>query len=99
MPHDVRLKSLEFKLSAQTIGIGSVRVNLTRGYSSEVFGRKGSRFCYEKKIDFDVNQPIKRVKCANNNASYGYIYAVEFMDKQGSQVSIYDPKYLIRYGV
>ena len=96
MPHDVRLQSLEFKQSAETLGIGYVRVNLTHGYSSEVFERKGSVLSDEKKIDFDVNQPIKRVKCANNNASFGYIYAVKFMDKQGSQVSIYDPIQTIR---
>ena len=94
MPNDTRLQSLEFKALAYTKdGIGSVRVNLTHGYSSKVFESKNFRLRVHdgKKIDFDVNQPIKRVKCADDSGSISKIYAVKFMDKQGSQVSIYDP--------
>ena len=89
---------MEFKRPSTSYAIGSVKANLTHGFSSDVFERKGVSFEYEKKIDFDVNRPIKRVKGAyyNNGNSY-CTYAVKFMDKQGKQVSICDPVNSIDY--
>ena len=91
MPEDVKLKSLEFKRLSDWYRIGSVRVNLTHDYSSEVFQKKGESFAGEEKIDFDVNRPIKRVQSGDNNGSFDCTYGVKFMDKDGNQMSIYDP--------
>ena len=93
MPRDVRLQSLEFKCDGLDEDvIASVKVNLSHGFESEVFKVAGDKFRNDQKIEFDGNRPVKRVQGADNNGESDYIYAVKFMDKDGNQVSCYDPK-------
>ena len=91
MPHDVRLQSLEFKKADGYCPIASVKVNLTHDNSSKVFEKEGISFGNKKVINFDLNRPIKRVRGADNHVMFNFITGVKFMDKLGSQVSIYDP--------
>ena len=95
MPADVRIQSLDFKIDSSYQNLASVKVTLSHNFSSQVFESKGIEFNYQKRLDFDAQNQIKRVKAAPNDGVWEYVYNVKLMNKQTSEFGICAPNYFV----
>ena len=89
-----RLHSLEFK-TRERDGLGSVKVNLANGESSEALEKQGvtgyySEFWNEEKISFKPDNSIREVGACTGPSSIS-IQLLRFYDSTGNKVYEYNP--------